>query len=103
MESSYVRTHNKSDTGASAFFDDASARFEQTLNVPPGNRRADRIGEDRHKGLALAAGHRKMVLLCGYKSSKIAGRNTQGSSNLCSPWATCTPLSPEIFYLYSAP
>ena len=68
MESSNVLVHNKPDAGTPAFFYDAPASFEQALNVPPGNRRADRISEDSHEGLALAAIHMLMVLLFGYKS-----------------------------------
>ena len=65
MECSYVRAQHKPDAGASAFFYDASASSEQALNIPPSNRRADRISEDCHKGLALAVIHVKMVLLLG--------------------------------------
>ena len=66
MESSHLLTHYEPDTGASSFFYNTSASFEQTLNIPPGNRRTDRIVEDRCKGLALVVVHGIMVLLFGY-------------------------------------
>ena len=65
VESSHVLVHHKPDAGASAFFYDAAASLEQAFNIPPGNRRADRIGENRHKGLALVVVHGVMVLLFG--------------------------------------
>jgi hypothetical protein len=80
MEGRHILSHDEPNTGASALFDNASAGFEYALNIPPGNRRANRISEDRHKGLALAVIHERMVLLFGYKSSYGTGLQP-GSAN----------------------